>query len=277
MRGFFNFDGPLFTFMSKVADLFWLNLLFIVCSLPIVTIGASATAMYYVTLKMVRNEEGYITKDFFKSFKLNFKQATAIWLIALAIIFVLYIDYKIMVATTDAGMMANPTVRTIILVAMLVLAIFFAFTLRYVFPILSRFDNTVKNTIRNSFFISIRHIPYTLLMFVMDILPLVLLYFFPRTLIMILIIFSLVAYGSSFFFVKIFEKYMPKPEEEVAEGALTDDMSEEVSEEGTLTEGLLTEGVSEEVVVEDILTEAVSDENALTDEAANDVTDSENV
>ena len=73
MSRIFDVEGPLFSGLSRLADLFWLNVLFIVCSIPIFTIGASATALYYVTLKMVKNEECYITKSFFRSFKQNFR------------------------------------------------------------------------------------------------------------------------------------------------------------------------------------------------------------
>ena len=69
-----------------------LNILFLVCSLPIFTIGASFTAMYYVTLKLAENEEGYIARGFLKSFKQNFKQATIIWLILLFFGIVLVLD-----------------------------------------------------------------------------------------------------------------------------------------------------------------------------------------
>lgn len=61
----FNADNKFFGFMGKAADLIILNILFVVCSLPIVTIGASVTAMYYVTLKMIKNEESYISRSFF--------------------------------------------------------------------------------------------------------------------------------------------------------------------------------------------------------------------
>ena len=66
---FFNLDSPLMKFLSRMTDILWLNILTVVCSIPIVTAGASFTALHYVCLKMVRDEEGYITKDFFKSFK----------------------------------------------------------------------------------------------------------------------------------------------------------------------------------------------------------------
>ena len=72
MSRLFNLDSPIMVFLSKMADLLILNLLALICCIPIITIGASMTAMSYVTLKMVRDEECYIAKDFFKSFRQNF-------------------------------------------------------------------------------------------------------------------------------------------------------------------------------------------------------------
>ena len=95
MGRFFSMDNKFFTFMNKVADLCILNIICLVCCIPIVTAGASITAMYYVTLKMVRNEEAYIVWSFFKSFKDNFKQATIINLIMIAVGAVLYLDLNV--------------------------------------------------------------------------------------------------------------------------------------------------------------------------------------
>ena len=76
-------DNPIMRGMGRLADFIILNLLWVVCSIPIITIGASTTALYTVMLKLVKNEEGYIAKGFLKAFKENFKQATVIWLILL--------------------------------------------------------------------------------------------------------------------------------------------------------------------------------------------------
>ena len=95
MGRFFNMDNKFFVFMGKVADLCLLNLVLILCCIPVVTAGASLTALYYVTMKMVRNEEAYIFRSFFKSFKQNFRQATVINLIMLVAALVLYLDTKI--------------------------------------------------------------------------------------------------------------------------------------------------------------------------------------
>ena len=73
MNGLFNLDSPIMRFLSKVCDLMILNVMCIICCLPIVTAGASITALYTITMKMVRGEESYIFKGFLKAFKENFK------------------------------------------------------------------------------------------------------------------------------------------------------------------------------------------------------------
>ena len=95
MGKIFNMDSPIMRFLNLVADLMIMNFVVTLCCLPIITIGASVTAMHYVMLKMVRGEDGYLVKDFFKSFKLNFKQATIIWLIMLLLIAVFVGDFFI--------------------------------------------------------------------------------------------------------------------------------------------------------------------------------------
>ena len=97
MGKLFNLDSPFMQFMNRVADLMWLNILFVICCIPVITIGPSLTAMYYITLKMVRNEESYITKGFFKSFRQNFLQATILWIMLLAILAVLFVDWRILI------------------------------------------------------------------------------------------------------------------------------------------------------------------------------------
>ena len=86
MGRFFDLESPIMRTLNRVADLMILNLLMIVCCIPVITVGASVTAMHYVILKMVRGEEGYLVKGFFKSFAANFKQATLIWLLMMVVI-----------------------------------------------------------------------------------------------------------------------------------------------------------------------------------------------
>ncbi len=212
MSRVFNFDGPVFTALSRLADLFWLNLLFILCCIPVFTIGAAATALYYVTLKMAKDEEGYITKSYFKAFKQNFIQATIIWVIILAILAIMFTDLRIANGGSVANIFSDPMVNNVVVVAVGVMLIVLAMTVTYVFPILAQFDNTVLNTIKNAFLISIRHLPYTIAMIFIAAIPVALIWFSPAMLILVLIMFSATAYINSKFFNKIFALYMPKDE-----------------------------------------------------------------
>ena len=92
MTNLLNPDNAVMQFITKIVYSVYLNILWFICCLPIVTIGASTTALFYVTMKMVRNEEGNITRNFFHSFKENFKQSTLVWLMLLALGIILGID-----------------------------------------------------------------------------------------------------------------------------------------------------------------------------------------
>ena len=91
------FDNPIMNAIGRIADFIILNVLWVICSIPIITIGASTTALYTVMLKIVKNEEGYIARDFFKAFRENFKQSTAIWLVFLLLGIILIVDYSALV------------------------------------------------------------------------------------------------------------------------------------------------------------------------------------
>lgn len=215
MSNFFSVEGPLFSGLDRMADLFWLNILFLICCIPVVTIGASTTALYYVTLKMVKNEESHITKSFFRAFKDNFRQSTVIWLIAMLIGGILFADYSIM-SGAWIDMSSMPGIfRKIMLVILLIAVVLCAIILRYVFPLLARFDNTIKNTIRNALLIGIRHLPFTGLLLLIVAAAAAIFYYIPTLRIAyIIIMFSLVAFLSSFIFVKIFSYYMPEEPEQ---------------------------------------------------------------
>ena len=161
MNRFFNMDNKFFVFMGRVADLLLLNFLCILCCIPVVTAGASITALYYVTLKMARDEESYIARSFFRSFKQNFKQATIINIIMLLTAAVLFIDLRI--ARAGSGAMYKGLFSLFIAFALI-----YAMILLYIYPILSKFFNSVKNTFVNAFLMSVRHLPLTLLMLVIS-------------------------------------------------------------------------------------------------------------
>ena len=206
MGRFFSLDSPLMTFLSKVADLMILNIITLFLCIPVITAGDAMTALYYMTIKMVREEECYVVRGYFKSFKENFKQATVIWVLAVLVFLVLVGDFSII----RSGVLSFGRVMTILLI---IVSVIYVFTMLYVFPVLSRFDNTVKNTIRNAFLMSILNLPRTVLMVIINLLPAALFLLIPRSMpFVILFGFSVPAYLCSTQFVKIFRRFEPEEE-----------------------------------------------------------------
>ena len=150
--------------LSRICDFVILNILWLVCSIPIVTIGASTTALYSVMQKIVRNEEGYIARSSFKAFKQNFKQATIVWLLIAALGLILSVDLN----------MARSLEGTIRIVFQVIFG-FFSFWLfaifLYVFPLLARYENSTKATLKNAVILSIAKLPFTFLMMVVVVVP----------------------------------------------------------------------------------------------------------
>lgn len=212
LSGFFNYDNPVWRFIGKFFDIMILNVLWFVCSIPIVTIGASTTAVYYVTLKLVRDEEGATIKSFFKSFKENFKQSTIIWLIMLVVGVVIGFDmYFFLMMKTEASMF-----RTVMISVFGGFALIYLCIGLYVFPLQSRFFNPVKRTLFNAFFMSIRHFLQTFGLLIIDIgIPALALFVAPILQpILFLFGFPLLAFINSYAFTGIFDKYTPKEDKE---------------------------------------------------------------
>ncbi|MDY3918306.1 MAG: YesL family protein [Candidatus Limivivens sp.] len=212
MDRIFNMDNKFFVFMGHVADLMILNVVFIICCIPIVTIGASTTAMFYVTLKIVRGEESYIVRSFFKSFKENFRQSTIIWLIFLVAGILLGLDFTIM-------NQVDSSFSTAVKYGLGIITLIYAMVFLYVFPVQSKFYNTIRNTLRNSLLMSIRHLPSTLAMLVIAIVPMLLTLTIAEVMVYgsvvwIMVGFALTALANSWFFVRIFDKYIPEEAKE---------------------------------------------------------------
>ncbi|MCI9491272.1 MAG: YesL family protein [Dorea sp.] len=159
MSNLFNLDGPVLQFINKIVYSVYLNILWFVCCIPVVTVGASTTALFYVTLKISKNEEGSITKAFFHSFQQNLKQGTLIWLLLLALGIILGIDGYILY-----HMRFENVFWTLCTAVFCVAAAAYAIVLMYIFPLLARFDNTVGAMFKNALFIGVRFLFCTALM-----------------------------------------------------------------------------------------------------------------
>ncbi|WP_077609848.1 YesL family protein [Clostridium sp. Marseille-P2415] len=216
LSGFFNYDNPVWRFIGKFGDLIILNILWLVCSIPVFTIGASTTAVYYVTLKLARDDDGYTIRSFFKSFKENFKQSTIIWLILLAAGIVLGVDMYFFTRLFTGGQ----TFRTVMLTVFLAMIIVYAAVFTYIFPLQARFFNTVKRTFFNAFFMSIRHLFRTIGMIVIDGVLVAAGFVFvipPMLMIFMLFGFPLLAFINSYILTPVFQIYMPKEEQKEEE------------------------------------------------------------
>lgn len=213
-QNLFNYDNAIWRFIGKVGDMIILNILWIICSIPIVTIGASTTALYYCTLKIVRDEENGNIRMFFKSLKENLLQSTIIWVIMLAAGIVLSFDYYFF---TRVFLAANQTLRFLAVAFTSAVFVIWFIVLLYIFPIQSRFVNPVKRTFMNAFFMSIRHLGRTILMVLMDVGIFVIgvysFFYMPQIAgVFLLLGFPLIAWANSYQFEKIFQKYMPEEE-----------------------------------------------------------------
>lgn len=213
MNKWFSLDSPFMTALSKMTDMVLLSTLWFVCCLPVVTIGASTTAMYYVALKMARKEEDKITTAFFQAFKSNFKQATAMNMISLVVGVVLLLDCWIMLGSQGtAGMLSCA--------AFFAMFIWLLCVMFYAYPMQAQFYNTVKQTLINAAILSVRKFPVTVIVFVLNMLP-VILGFIPggwtvvvsTTPVWILLTPGVVAFINAKLFAKMFDPFLKAAKE----------------------------------------------------------------
>ena len=164
MGKFFRFDGKLGRFLTCCADLICLNLLTIICSIPVFTVGVSLSAMYYVLYKMRQDAGGGILKSFFHAFRENFKQGAVLSLASLLFFAILAADYAL------ASRSESSVFRMVLYVLPVVLILGCA-VLSWVFPLLSRYRNTEIGIVKCAFAISLSYPGKTLLMMVINLIP----------------------------------------------------------------------------------------------------------
>lgn len=200
MSEIFTTDNMAIRILNRIGDILILHFLWLLCSLPIVTIGASTTALYYTAMKAVKYEDGYVARRFFKSFKENFRQSTIIWLIMLFAGFLCgwYLSYSI--ETHNSVLTMFSTILTCV----------YTFILIYVFPLQSKFDNKITVTIRNAFLLSVKNFPWTLLMIVA--LGLIGLFSYFYTIVLFIVVIcgaGVYGYLTAFIFNRVFLPYLP--------------------------------------------------------------------
>jgi uncharacterized membrane protein YesL len=196
-------DGPFYKIGSIIADIMILSMFWILFSIPIVTIGASTTALYSVMTRKVTNRDGYLLRDFMKGFKTNFKQATVIWLAVLAVLTVLLLNIY------NIELIGN--MKVVVLPVQIWFMIELAFIVIYIFPIISRFEVKLKESIKFAFFMANRHFLTSIACVAIAGILVLAVVVYP---LIILVVIGIYVYLTSFLMIRVFKKYKPEIAEE---------------------------------------------------------------
>ena len=162
---FFSYESKFSQLLLKLCYSCYLNLLWFVCSLPVVTIGAATTALYYTSLKVIRGEESSLTQQFFHSFRENFKQATVLWLIMAGIGLFLAGDGYILYHLRLSSSGALAVLWTVILAIVIAAAIVWVIELLFLFPLIASVSNDNRSMLKNAFLIGTHYLFATILVF----------------------------------------------------------------------------------------------------------------
>lgn len=205
MSNLFNLDNPVIQFLNKVCDMLFVSIVFVLLCIPVVTIGPACTALYYAVVKVIRRERGYVLKEFFRSFKMNFKRGAVVGIILLLVFAILGFDLMYAWGLTEPDSSKGSLLMGVF-IGITFLAVSFSI---YVFPILSRFDMTVKQLFKAASYMSMRHIHFTIPMILVNAAAAVIVYYFFPFIFLAPATATLI---NSLMMEKIFKKYMPASE-----------------------------------------------------------------
>lgn len=206
MSDIFNYDNKLMQGLDKFFNVCYLSIVWLLACIPIITIGAANTALYYTANKVLKHNRGYVWKDFWGAFRANFKQSTIVWLVTLGLTLLMSFDTYVMwkFAAAGYGIGKIYIFFTIVLAFVIMWAV-------YVFPYIGRFANTTKAIMKNALLLAFAHLPKTLLIFAMFVGCAVLLYLFGF---LIVLLPGLYMWIKSYIMEGIFRKYMSEEDRE---------------------------------------------------------------
>lgn len=199
-------DNIIIRVLTRIFDFILLNILWVVCSIPIITIGASTTALYSVMLKITKNQDGYIIKDYFKAFRENFRQGTVVWMILALLGFLIGADMAIV--GRASGITASAGI-----VIFCITGFFYFIEVLFVFPLIAVFRNSTGNMIKNAILIPASRLPYAFPVLFLTGMCLILTFLNQTTILAGAAIWSVIGvsvltYANSFFIRKVLEPYM---------------------------------------------------------------------
>lgn len=205
-----KFNSPFMDFMNTTAQFIALNFCFLICCIPIITIGPAIAAMYQVLLRESRGEHGYLIKKYWQHFLKMFWQGLFTF-----IFFAVIIAFMVFGAAFWLHM--NDHLSLVVTIVIAIVASVVLSGMMYSFPLMARFDNTFRQTIKNAFCIALTNMKTTFILLALHITVAGLFYLFQGfKVFMLLIGFAFFTYVFSFIFTKLFRKYEPA-EEEAAE------------------------------------------------------------
>lgn len=213
----FDVNGLFMNELRKLANIVLCNLMFCVFSLPLFTAGAALAALYACMQAILANdEEDIIVKQYVHAFKENFKQATVIWLLCLLVAAFLGVYYSV-VSRLGGGF------GKVYRISFFVMCIVFLFGFQYLFPMQARYRNSVKNTLKNAWLLSILALPWTVLSIVLVAAAIYVSFFMDpgganaAVFLWGMLGFGLIAYMNSLFFQRAFLLIDPKVAQEMPE------------------------------------------------------------
>ncbi len=208
MKDFFSLDGPLMRALSGITTLLILNILTLVCSLPVFTAGAALTALNYCLMKMADDEDTRIVAMYFGQFKNNFRSVTGPWLVILGFGVFLYFDYQVFVLSAE-------TVRTIAIILIYLAALIWMFLYVWFFPLAAKFENSFGAKFKNAFLMAVGALPRTVAMVAIWVVTLFVLTQYYRLLPLFLFFgISLPAYLSSFLYYPVIKRQIEQRDED---------------------------------------------------------------
>lgn len=203
-------------FLAMLGNLVILNLLWLITSLPIITIGASTTAMYSVVFKYADNSDDEVINPFFRAFASNFKQSTLIWLPMCLVAVLLVIDGYYLIS--HANDVSTPFLWVPFFVVLLVLMV----TTAHVFPQIARYDVDTRTALHNTLLMSLLHLFQTVGIVGLNLLPWILMLFLPELvaytgIFWVMFGASAIAYFNAKVLLKMYKKHEPDPEKDEEE------------------------------------------------------------
>lgn len=204
MGNLFNLDNGFFTTINKIVDMVLLSIVWSILCIPIITIGPATAALYYTTVKVVRRERGYLMKEFFRSFRLNFKLGLLSGITITALFLILFFNRNFASELESNYKFILWSVYNALIILLFLISI-------YIFPILSRFKMSYGSLFKTSLFMAIKHFPTTILIGVIIIVFGLATYLF---FILFLIAPAVCALLVSFLMERVLKKYMPEKSED---------------------------------------------------------------